>query len=261
MSQAPVGGSTMGPGGLRRDKSARSSRPSRASKTSILPAVKRDDCWNRIGVRGDNSCEELKVHVHCRNCPVFTSAGRGLLDRFMAAEYRAELTTLMAREKESVEKGSVALFGFRIHTEWLALPTGLFIEMTEPKAIRRVPYRSNPIFKGMVNIRGELQLCVSLHRQLGIEEPAAASPLAPLLQGERGAMRFAVVEKDRQRWVFPVDEVMGLIRCEPKDLEKPPVTVVKAANPHVKSVLKWQQREVGVLDDELVFYQLSRSVQ
>ncbi|HYF51608.1 MAG TPA: chemotaxis protein CheW [Planctomycetota bacterium] len=234
---------TPGPGGLQR-------RPSRASKTSIIPAVKRDDCWNRIGVRGDGSCEELKLHVHCRNCPVFTSSGRSLLDRFMAADYRAELTTLLAREKETIAKGSVALFGFRIHTEWLALPTSVFIEMTEPKTIRRVPYRSNPNFKGMVNIRGELQLCVSLHRLLGLDEPANTP-----------TRRLAVVEKDRQRWVFPVDEVLGLIRCETKDLEKPPVTVAKAASPHVKSVLKWQEREVGVLDDELVCYQLGRSVQ
>ena len=25
------------------------------------------DCWNRIGVAGDQSCEKLAAHVHCRN--------------------------------------------------------------------------------------------------------------------------------------------------------------------------------------------------
>ena len=29
-----------------------------------------DDCWNRIGVRGDASCPKLDDYVHCRNCPV-----------------------------------------------------------------------------------------------------------------------------------------------------------------------------------------------
>jgi chemotaxis-related protein WspD len=29
-----------------------------------------DDCWNRIGVRGDGSCRELEQHIHCHNCSV-----------------------------------------------------------------------------------------------------------------------------------------------------------------------------------------------
>ena len=32
-----------------------------------------NDCWNKIGVRGDGSCPELKQHAHCRNCPVYAS--------------------------------------------------------------------------------------------------------------------------------------------------------------------------------------------
>ena len=37
-----------------------------------LPAV--DDCWNRIGIHGDKSCERLAAHVHCRNCEVHAAA-------------------------------------------------------------------------------------------------------------------------------------------------------------------------------------------
>ena len=40
-----------------------------------------DDCWNRIGVRGDASCPELARHVHCHNCPVHAAAALALLDR------------------------------------------------------------------------------------------------------------------------------------------------------------------------------------
>ncbi len=39
---------------------------------SDLPSV--DDCWNRIGVRGDRSCPKLAEHIHCRNCPVHAAA-------------------------------------------------------------------------------------------------------------------------------------------------------------------------------------------
>ena len=33
-----------------------------------------NDCWNKIGVRGDASCAELERHIHCRNCPTYSAA-------------------------------------------------------------------------------------------------------------------------------------------------------------------------------------------
>ena len=38
-----------------------------------------DDCWNRIGVCGDQTCPELTRFVHCHNCPVFSTASERLL--------------------------------------------------------------------------------------------------------------------------------------------------------------------------------------
>ena len=40
-----------------------------------------DDCWNRIGSRGDKRCERLPEYVHCRNCPVYAGAAKRILDR------------------------------------------------------------------------------------------------------------------------------------------------------------------------------------
>ena len=39
-----------------------------------------DDCWNRIGVRGDQSCPLLIEHIHCRNCALYAAAAIRLLD-------------------------------------------------------------------------------------------------------------------------------------------------------------------------------------
>jgi chemotaxis-related protein WspD len=44
-------------------------------------AVRVDDCWNRIGTRGDQSCPELQRWFRCLNCPVFERAAAQLLDR------------------------------------------------------------------------------------------------------------------------------------------------------------------------------------
>ncbi|MFO6078862.1 hypothetical protein ACLBUY_12210, partial [Pseudomonas aeruginosa] len=48
---------------------------------TLLDTQQVDDCWNRIGVHGDKSCERLAEHVHCRNCEVYAAAATYLLDR------------------------------------------------------------------------------------------------------------------------------------------------------------------------------------
>ena len=47
-----------------------------------------DDCWNRIGIHGDNSCPLLIEHIHCRNCAVYSAAATRLLDRYALATGR-----------------------------------------------------------------------------------------------------------------------------------------------------------------------------
>ena len=42
---------------------------------SASPTVVVSDCWNKIGVNGDGTCRELVKFIHCRNCPVYSSAG------------------------------------------------------------------------------------------------------------------------------------------------------------------------------------------
>ena len=46
-----------------------------------------------------------------------------------------------------------------------------------PRPVHRIPHRSNDVLIGLVNLRGQLQLCVSLHGLLGVEV-AGASPHA-----------------------------------------------------------------------------------
>jgi hypothetical protein len=63
------------------------------------PATAINDCWNRIGVRGDASCPELAEHAHCRNCPVFATAALALLDRELPAGYAAEWMGYIAAKR------------------------------------------------------------------------------------------------------------------------------------------------------------------
>jgi chemotaxis-related protein WspD len=209
------------------------------------------DCWKSIGIYGDHSCAELKKHIHCRNCPAFTAGARRLLDREPLPGERATWTRELSEEKSQNLKLDLSLFVFRLGAEWLALPTQVFVEVTEACKPRPLPYRDSELFRGIVNVRGELQLCVSLHRMLKIDAPA---------QPEK-SRRLAVIEKDAARWVFEADAIHGLLRTREADLQPPPATVSKALQPHVRGVLDWDGKQLGCLDDGLLFYQLNGSLE
>lgn len=94
---------------------------------------------------------------------------------------------------------------FRLGEEWLIIDAMSTIEVAELRPIRRIPRRTDAVFLGMVNIRGELRLAFDLHQLLGI---------APLQGADRQAGRFVVIRLDRQTWVFPTDEVSAIIRYQ-----------------------------------------------
>jgi hypothetical protein len=72
-----------------------------------------NDCWNQIGVTGDRSCEELKSYMHCHNCPVYSAAGRGLLEREVPPEYLKQWTEILSETSTDPagEKTKLALVG------------------------------------------------------------------------------------------------------------------------------------------------------
>ncbi|NEQ28655.1 MAG: hypothetical protein F6K28_58765, partial [Microcoleus sp. SIO2G3] len=120
------------------------------------------NCWNQIGVWGDRNCPELLAHSHCRNCPVYATGGRGLLEREAPVGYRDELTHSLAQEKEEQAVNTISIGIFRLKGEWLALPAYTITEITEPSPTHTLPHRSNNVLLGVVSIRGEIQICISL---------------------------------------------------------------------------------------------------
>jgi chemotaxis-related protein WspD len=91
---------------------------------------------------------------------------------------------------------------------------------------------------------------------LGIDE--AAQTHTP----RQGALyrRLAVIQDDAGRVVFPVDEVHGIHKYSSSQLREVPATVAKAAATYTQAMLPWNDRAVGCLDDQLLFYTLNRSL-
>jgi chemotaxis-related protein WspD len=223
-----------------------------------------DDCWNRIGVRGNHSCPELVKHVHCRNvhcrnCPVHAKAASTLLDENLPDDHLKQRAEHFARPQPTDLQRTSSVLIFRLADEWLAVPTSVLVEVADPRPIHTLPHRGSALVLGLVNVRGELLVCVSLAALLGITGGTQAQRDA---QPRRSGVyaRLLVIETDSGRLVFPVDEVHGTHRMHVRELQEVPVTVAKAAATYSMGMLAWDGRCVGCLDHQLVSYALNRSL-
>lgn len=182
------------------------------------------------------------------------SASR-LLDRIPDKRYIDEWTLLIQKEQlseENVSEQSVVIF--RLHGEWLAISTLILAEVAGMRKIHSLPHRSNSILLGVVNLRGQLKLCISLTNLLTIED-------AKNTHREEKYYRMIAIRKDKMLWVFPVDEIFGVYRCSLPQLQNVPVTISKSKANYLKGVFAWEGKNVGYLDEELLFNNLQRSIQ
>jgi chemotaxis-related protein WspD len=216
---------------------------------AALPVVGQTDCWNRIGVWGDHSCPELVQAVHCHNCPVFAAASRRFLDAAPPLAYLDEWSERLVAPIEKTATDLQSVLIFRLRDEWLALRVQVLVEVTAPRPVHRVPHRAG-LLAGLVNIRGELHLCVHLAQLLGIQPPGAAP------RGHNGRARMLVAACGGDCWVFPVDEVDQVYRFSPGELTGSPPTLARAATRLTRAVFAWRERSIGYLDDTRLFQAL-----
>ncbi len=215
-----------------------------------------NDCWNKIGVQGDLSCPELVRHIHCRNCPVYSAAAAVLLENELTDENVDERTRYFAQKKLDHTRDTHSLTVFRIGAEWLAVRASALAEVSDLRPIHTLPHHKGGVLLGLVNIRGQLLVCVSLGQLLGVELPVTTQhdPLRTVYK------RLLVLQGEGGRLVFQVDEIHGIHRFHPRQLLEVPVTVSKASTTYVTAMLPWQGHMVGCLDEQLVLYTLNRSL-
>ncbi|ALP52611.1 hypothetical protein Tel_05305 [Candidatus Tenderia electrophaga] len=217
-----------------------------------------DDCWNRIGVwsKGDHECPKLKDVGHCINCAVFSSAGRQLLESEPPAGYLEQWTEFCSapQEDKNTQAGSIILF--RLGDEWLGLETRLLDEVTSMRSVHSVPHRKSSVLKGLVNVRGELQLCVSIGRLLNVTrgEMTGTNVVKGMYE------RMVVASYNGVRVVFPVSEVRGVYRFDFAEMTEAPATAMNCSVHYLKGMLIWENHHVGVIDQELLFPALQRGI-
>ena len=227
-----------------------------SSDREMAPQI--DACWNRIGVwsRDVASCPELKQFIHCRNCSRYSAAGRQMLERPAPEDYRLEWTERFTRAKHSEEARAGSVLLFRLGDEWLAMDSHCIKEICEMKSIHSLPHRSDPLLKGLVNIRGELRICISIGNILQLEKSTGSHAIDHEIYE-----RMVLVEKDTQSFVFPVSEVHGIHHYASNELHATPATIAKSSNSFSTGILPWNGHHVGILDHEFLFYALARGLQ
>lgn len=208
-----------------------------------------DDCWNRIGVYGDKSCERLPEHIHCRNCEVHAAAAICLLERYTSLQEEAEPVV------DDVVSQSCSLLVFRLADEWLALATARLVEVVEQLPIHSLPHQRSRSLLGVANVHGSLVACVSLAELLGI-----ASSAAPESSGRRVTPRMLILADQGGPVVVPVDEVDGIHAIPLQCLQPAARDGGLAVSQFACGVVQWRGRSITQLDDALIGDAISRSL-
>jgi chemotaxis signal transduction protein len=205
-----------------------------------------DHCWRRIGVQGgDHSCERLPQVLHCRNCPVFSAAARTLLDRESAARPAGEGLAL-----NRGERGKESALVFRLGKQWLGLPPAMVVEVAANPPVRRLAHRTNGRIEGLVNVRGELRLCVSLVEALGLGRRGETDNRARLL----------LVDDDGQVLAFRCDEMQGLANFNGNEREPPPDTLPGALRQCIGGMVRIENLHVALIDAKALTLMLRQVV-
>ena len=209
-------------------------------------------CWRIVGVAGDRSCPELETFIHCRNCPVLAEAARSFFDREAPAGYLEDWRAILEEPAATIDATTTSVLVFRLDREWFALPARALVEVTTVRPLHRIPHRTAGGLAGLVNIRGQLQLCASLHALLGLPGgPGAAA------SSDTQAARMLVVERTAERgierWVLGADEVAGVHRLPRTAVRAVPSTVSQAQARCSTALFDWQDRTVGLLDEARLF--------
>lgn len=223
--------------------------------------LKIDDCWNRIGLwrQGAERCPELDKVIHCRNCPVFSKTGRKLLRTEPPENYRSEWTKILSTEKEVKLINVKSAFVFRAGGEWLALPSHMIEEVVTMGAIHSIPNITSKPLRGLVNIHGRLQICVSIGRVLGLEKMIRTEE--ELDPDYISPERLVVVKQGNHLVAFPVSEVKGIVRYTQEMIKELPVTVSGSKAVYTMGILHLDGKDIGLLKDKPLFMTLTKDLE
>jgi chemotaxis-related protein WspD len=213
------------------------------------------DCWNRIGVSGDHSCEKLQQFVHCRNCDVYATAAQRNLQRPVDAAYKQEWAAHFRQAEDDSAQLDSSCMVFRIGREWLSLPTSVFLSVAPQATPHRLPHRKARGLAGVVNVAGKLHPCISLAALLEVDETEGVART-----GRHTFARLLLVQWEGQSYALPVADLHGILRYASATVQAPAATISKGLSRYLTGVISHDGMQIGCLDAGLLGYQLARTL-
>jgi chemotaxis-related protein WspD len=188
---------------------------------------------------------------------VYAAFGRQQLDQAPTHEYLQEWAAILAREQGRIDKKRQSAFIFRAGSEWMALPARIIQEVVDMGIIHSLPHRRSKVLRGLVSIRGKLELCFAIGALLGIERVEKKEANAQYVSPER----LIVAEHKQQRIVFPVSQVYGIIKFSTNMLQQLPITVSGSKAAFTRGIICINKDfDAGLLETDILFEALTRSL-
>ncbi len=222
-----------------------------ASPTETLDTI--NDCWNSIGVVGDQSCDKLVQHIHCRNCAVYADAAQRNLQRVVGDDYKQEWAGHFRAASAARDQSDNSVLVFRIGREWLALPTKIFLSVAPQARPHTLPHRGGRGLTGIVNVGGKLYPCMSLAALLGIDEQDVEQ-----VKGRHTFARLLLTTWEEQAFALPVADLHGIVRYASSTMQPPAATINKGLSRFLSGVISHDDMHIGCLDAPLIGHQLAR---
>jgi len=221
--------------------------------------IKVDDCWNTIGVwsKAEIRCEKLEKFIHCRNCNIYSAAGRQMLERSLPEQYEKNWAAIFSQSSPNKLVGIESVTVFRLGNEWMALPTNSIQEVTDVCTVHSIPHKSTLVLRGLVNLRGQLKICISLGQLMEITK---AEKYTGKDTKERIYERMIAVKHNNSQYVFLVSEVSGTYNFHPTELKPAPATLAQSSGTYTRGILHWKGFDIACLDAELLFYSMEKKL-
>lgn len=226
------------------------------SHQEAIPPLALNDCWNRIGIQGNRSCEKLVDFTHCRNCAVYGEAARTIMQRPLPAHYQRDWATQFAVLPSLPVTQDQSALVFRIGCEWLGLPTRLCLTVAEMATAHRLPHRDSKTLVGIVSVKGKLYPCMSLAGLMAVGAEEADRPL-----DRQVYPRLLVMQLGQHAYALPVQDLHGVHRYGASDVLPLPATANQTVHRYLTGVVDMDGLKVGCLDAELIGYQLASALQ
>ena len=172
----------------------------------------------------------------------------------MEESYQQELINKYQEKRLTKQPRHSSAFVFKAGSEWLALPGNLVTEVVNMGPIHSIPHKNSRLFRGVVNIRGRLEICVSIGGVLRMDGRHRKT------RGIPSPERLIVAVKNKNSVVFPVTEVLGPTRYDKSMVSPLPVTVSGSKAVYTTGVIAFDDKEISLLDDKILFRILTRNL-